>query len=109
MLNAQNGLQELADRAGRGDSRAASELRRQLESSLGPIVRRALRGGAGASPVAERIQAVARRVRPPEGSAGGSDGDGLVGRVSGTLATRVLGRLRSHADSAPVGCDTVAV
>jgi hypothetical protein len=104
MLNTANGLQTLADRVQRGDSKAASELGQRLERSLGPIVRRALRGG-GTSALGERIQTLARRAAADDEP----ETDGLVDRVSGSLCARVVGRLRAHADSVPLRCDTVAV
>jgi hypothetical protein len=105
MVSAPNRFQILADRVGRGDSRAASELRRRLEGSLGPVVRRALRGGGG-SAVAERIQALARRAAPPGAPPAEDD---VVDHVAGSLCARVVGRLRAGADSVSLRCDTLAV
>jgi hypothetical protein len=54
-------LKALAERAGLGEIKAADALRRALQPQLARIVRRALRGPAGQSPLARRILAEANQ------------------------------------------------
>ena len=58
MLNDSNTLQDLADRAGRGDRSALADLRHELEGRLIPLVRQAL-GGAGTPAFRRRVLATA--------------------------------------------------
>ena len=83
-------LDDLAAQARDGNAAAASELRRRLGESLGPIVRYALRGGP--SPVADRVRAAARRA--------GADPTRAADAVRETLNARVIARLRGGAASA---------
>ena len=55
-----NNFVALAERVQRGEPGAAAELRQLLEGSLGPIVRRALRGGSAAL-LDQSIREAARR------------------------------------------------
>lgn len=73
-----NELENLAARARAGDALAADRLRHELETRLGPIVRRAMRGGP--TPLAGRVRAAAGR----PGDAGRSVG-GAVRRVSASV------------------------
>lgn len=104
MLHTPNEFEALAQRVERGDVSAAPELRRLLEGALGPVVRRALRG-RGTSEMDRRIRAAALRV------AGGEEDlarpERIAERAGGSLAARVVGRLRAGADSVRVGYETV--
>jgi hypothetical protein len=83
----------LAARVTLGDSTAAEQLRRELEPQLVHIVRRTIRSGTGASPLARRILAEARQV------AGSTrdhpdDREWLIGQVARGLCASMVGRLR---------------
>lgn len=56
-----NELLQLADRARRNDPTAAGDLRRALESRMGPIIRRAMRRGVGDTALNRRILVEADR------------------------------------------------
>jgi hypothetical protein len=103
MLHTKNEFEVLAERVERGDVSAATEMRRLLAGALGPVVRRALRG-RGTSELDQRIRTAALRV------AGGEDDrsrpDGVAARTGGSLAARLVGRLRAGADSVRVGYET---
>jgi hypothetical protein len=103
MLHKQNEFEALARRVERGDATAAPELRRLLEGALGPVVRRALRGGA--SQLEGRIRTLALRVVGGEGDL--ARGDGVAEETGASLSARVVGRLRAGADSVRVGYETV--
>jgi hypothetical protein len=100
MLNTANEFEALAGRVERGEAGAATELRRLLEGAMGPVVRRALRGGTSA--LDRRIREVAGRV------AWGEPRPAAVAALTGSsLSARVVGRLRAGADSVPTGYETV--
>ncbi len=101
MTPTDNSLEELAGRAGQGDAAAAAELRRRLKEGLGPLVRLALRGGGGHSPLSARIRQVARRAASPGAERVEADA------VRDTLCTRILGRIRAGARSVGPELDTV--
>jgi hypothetical protein len=103
-----NEFEALAQRVERGDSTAVEELRRGLQQSLGPIVRRVLRNPARSGSVAGQVEALARRALPLQAPADEPSAS-AVGHVTSTICARVLDRLRGRADSLPAGCDTVAV
>jgi hypothetical protein len=100
MWNTANEFEALAGRVERGEAGAAAELRRRLEGAMGPLVRRALRGGGSA--LDRRIRDAADRVGWVEA------GPGPAAALTGaSLAARVVGRLRAGADSVVVGHATV--
>lgn len=76
-----NELENLAAQARAGDPLAANRLRHELEARLGPIVRRALRGGA--SPLDGRIRAAARGHADDQRSLGGAVGNVCASVVGG--------------------------
>jgi hypothetical protein len=49
-------LDDLADRARRGDAAAGAEFRQRMKASLGPIVRLAARRGQGLKPVVRFVR-----------------------------------------------------
>jgi len=98
-----NEIAALAGRVERGEVGAAAELRRLLEGSMGPIVRRALHG-SGVSRLDESIRDTARRAAHGE-----TQPAGLVGLVGASLSARIVGRLRAGADSVAAGQQTVVV
>jgi hypothetical protein len=102
MLNTTNEFEALAGRVERGEAGAATELRRLLEGAMGPMVRRALRGGT--SPLDRRIREVAGRV-----SWGESRPSTVAALTGSSLSARVVGRLRAGADSVRPGHETVVV
>lgn len=102
MFNTTNEFETLAGRVERGEAGAATELRRLLEGAMGPMVRRALRGGT--SPLDRRIREVAGRV------SWGEPHPSTVAALTGSsLSARVVGRLRAGADSVRSGHETVVV
>ena len=100
MLNVTNEFEALAGRVERGEAGAATELRRLLEGAMGPVVRRALRGGTSA--LDRRIRDVAQRVAWGEGRPAA-----LAELTGASLTARVVGRLRAGADSVRVGHETM--
>jgi hypothetical protein len=103
MLPTTNEFAALAGRVERGEAGAAPELRRLLEGALGPMVRRALRGGTAA--LDGRIRAAAQRVA----GTGPANAGGVAELTGASLSARVIGRLRAGADSVHAGHETVAV
>jgi hypothetical protein len=100
MLNSHNEFEALAGRVERGEAGAAAEMRRLLEGAMGPVVRRALRGGTSA--LERRIREAAHRV------GWGEAGRGEVAAWTGaSLSSRVVGRLRAGADSVRGGHATL--
>ncbi len=100
MSHSNNEFEALAGRVERGEAGAAAELRRLLEGAMGPLVRRALRGGG--SPLERRIRDVAGRV----GWGGARPGE-VAALTGASLSARVAGRLRAGADSARAGHETL--
>jgi hypothetical protein len=102
MLNTPNEFEVLAGRVERGEAGAAAELRRLLEGAMGPLVRRALRGGTSA---------LDRRIRDAAGRVGWGEARPAAGAAlaGASLSARVVGRLRAGADSVRAGHETVAV
>ena len=83
----------LAARARGGDKAAASTLRRELESQMTVIVRRAMRTRTGASGLGRRILAEAER-QAPDGWDHAGGNEALVGRVARRVCEAVLDDLR---------------
>ncbi len=96
-------LDLLAARAGRGDSLAALQLRRQLEPQMVRIVSQALRTGIGRTPLTRQILARARQVAPQSTGAP----EGLVRTVARDLCDSVIGRLRQGPQHAQQLQDTL--
>ncbi|MBI1916876.1 MAG: hypothetical protein HYS12_19385 [Planctomycetes bacterium] len=100
-------LDNLAARVRQGEREAANRLHQLLAPQMVRLVRRALRQGAGSSPLDERILAEAQRAlednpdqRPPEGEA-------LIRQVAQRLCDNLL--RRATQPGAPTRClvDTV--
>lgn len=85
-----NELDVLAAKVHAGDAGAAAKLRRELESRMVPIVRRALRGGAAATPLARRILAEAGRVAPRGWNGPAEERERLIGHVARRVCGSVL-------------------
>ena len=91
MFNNLDALQDLADRAGRGDRAALADLRHELEGRLVPLVRQAL-GGAGTPAFRRRVLATAGQLaryaaqQPP-------DRERLARRVAACLCESLVDRL----------------
>jgi hypothetical protein len=95
-------LDLLAARAGRGDSLAALQLRRELEPQMVRIVSQALRAGTAGTPLARQILARARQaVRH------GGGPEGVVRTVARDLCESVIGRLRQGPQHARALQDTL--
>jgi hypothetical protein len=87
-------LPRLADRVGAGDSRAALELKHELQAQMPRIVRRAMRPSAAASSLTQWVRAAAQRQRNDAGSTP-ADPDQLVNRIALDLCESVMGRLQT--------------
>jgi hypothetical protein len=88
MWDGANILEDLADRAARGDRAALADLQLELEGRLVPLIREAL-GGVGEPAFRRRVQATARQLArytahlPP-------DPERLVHRVAGCLCEALV-------------------
>jgi hypothetical protein len=92
-----NVFAKLASQVRHGDLQARQRFQQELESVMVLMVRQILRGGAGATSIARRILAMARRLR-----AGGhdmvDDSDDFVRQVAHKVCDEVVARLQPCPD-----------
>jgi len=102
-----NRLDELAERASKGDAGALAELRRELGPSMAVIVRRALRAKSAALPITQQVRASAAKLSPSPRGTTLPPRAGLLDRVARSICQTIVGRLQ--ANWAPTFCmhDTV--
>ncbi len=102
MTNEFSHLANLAARVRQGEREAADRLHQLIVPQMVRIVRRALRHGAGVSPLDQRILAEARQALSDNPDQRSADGEGLVQRVAQRLCDNLL--RRAPQAGAPTRC-----
>lgn len=94
MHSQSSGLQELAGRVRHGDQIATVELRRELESSMVPMVRRVVRTGHESSDFSRKVLAEWKQLPRAEWHRRSDDEERLIRQVAQRICESVIERLR---------------